>query len=66
MAEASVRCRHPWMRDALHLWMRRHGWESYIPAQYQQPAGQEQPAGQGAGADQFADSASDSTASSAS
>ncbi|GFR52473.1 hypothetical protein Agub_g15042 [Astrephomene gubernaculifera] len=27
ISEASRRCKHPWMREALHAWVRRNGWQ---------------------------------------
>jgi hypothetical protein len=32
LAEASARCRHGWMRDALHTWATRRGWAHLLPA----------------------------------
>jgi hypothetical protein len=29
--EASLSCRHQWMRDALHQWARSQGWGSQLP-----------------------------------
>jgi len=32
LVEAASKCRHEWMRDALMMWVRRHGWEHLLPA----------------------------------
>ncbi len=31
LREASERCRHSWMREALHTWMERRGWGAAVP-----------------------------------
>jgi len=32
LSEASSKCRHQWMREALAIWVRRQGWEPLLPA----------------------------------
>jgi hypothetical protein len=33
LGEAYQKCRHQWMRDALHAWISRQGWDHVLDGQ---------------------------------